>query len=417
VPDLVAVDEQVAAHVRESAAKCRTAADWAALGEVYVAYGYFPEGEACYRVAAEREPGRADRAYEWAFALERIGRLEEANAAYERAVSLGHSDPGGCWYYVGRNRLRVEKPAEARAAFDRAGDQPSARYEVARLLAKGGDDAAALAVLDRLAAGHPAAVQPHLLRHRIEVLRGGPAAVHADRANRFLTRLPTPFDRDYRRLEDAHDRLGFGGDLKAAETLIAAGRTAEAEPRVRAAFAGDWSPSAADLLAEIEFVGRRPDEAARVLREAVERAGPTPHLLIRLGDAYADAGRLDLAVPAWTRATGLGTGAEVKNAYHRLATYHERAGRAEAARWHMARALFGAGHEEFWAGRLDDAHLLFSRATETDPTLAAAWFYLGETERLRGRAEAARRAYRKCLELEPGHGRAHTGLALLDARS
>jgi predicted TPR repeat methyltransferase len=54
------------------------------------------------------------------------------------------------------------------------------------------------------------------------------------------------------------------------------------------------------------------------------------------------------------------------------------------------------------------------RATDADPRLVAAWFYLGEVHRLSDRLDDARTAYRKCLDLNPDFGRAHTGLMLLE---
>lgn len=54
--DLSFVDPLLADHFRSRAAACDTADDWATLGEEFTAYGYFPEGEACCRIAAGREP-------------------------------------------------------------------------------------------------------------------------------------------------------------------------------------------------------------------------------------------------------------------------------------------------------------------------------------------------------------------------
>jgi tetratricopeptide (TPR) repeat protein len=101
--ELSYVDPMAAEQIRELVQKCRSPDDWARLGEVYQAYGYFPESEACYRLAGEGAPARADLAYHWGFALERIGQLAEANREYERAIELGHPQPGDCWYYIGRN--------------------------------------------------------------------------------------------------------------------------------------------------------------------------------------------------------------------------------------------------------------------------------------------------------------------------
>jgi tetratricopeptide (TPR) repeat protein len=415
VPDLSFVDARVAAHVREAAAKCRAADDWEELGTTYMAYGYFPEAEACARYAAEHVPQNARRAYEWGFALERIGLLEEANAQYERAAGMDTTRSDERWYTIGRNWLRLERADEARKAFERAGDQPSARYELARLKERAGDEAGALAILDRLTAEYPTAVQPHLLRHRIDALHNRPSALVAgDKAYRFQTRLPTPFDRDAERLEAAHHAIGLAHVRPEADRLLAAGKWKEAEPLVRAAIAEQWNPDLSDLLAEVEFSRGNPAGAAKVLDEAVDRAGASPHLLFRLGAAYEEAGQPDRAVAAWSRATTLGIGAEVKDSYYRLATAYEPAKKPDAARAMTARAFFSVGHEFVTTGRAAEALLPLEEATNADPQLAAAWFYRGEAHRLTGRADAARAAYQKCLELAPNQGRARRALKLLD---
>jgi tetratricopeptide (TPR) repeat protein len=416
--DVSFVDGRVGAHIRESVARCRTPDDWAALATTYSAYGYFPESEACARYAAGHDSTNADRAYEWAFALERIGLLDEANAQYERAAAIGYAHPDECWYYVARNWLRMENADAARAAFERAGSQPSARYELARLNDRAGDEAGALAILDRLTAEYPTAVHPHLLRHKIDALHDRPSALVAgDKAYRFQTRLPTPFDRDSERLEAAHHAIGVAHVQPEADALLAAGKWREAEPLLRAAIAEQWNPDLSDLLAEVEFSRGNPAGAAKLLAEAVDRAGASPHLLFRLGAAYEEAGQPDQAIAAWSRATTLGIGAEVKDSYYRLATAYEQAKKPDAAKAALARAFFSVGHEFVTTGRAAEALLPLEEATKADPQLAAAWFYRGEAHRLTGRPDAARAAYQKCLELAPNQGRARRALKLLDLGS
>jgi len=103
----------------------------------------------------------------------------------------------------------------------------------------------------------------------------------------------------------------------------------------------------------------------------------------------------------------------VRQLHYKLAEYYEGKKDAATARAHFARAYFGLGHEAFWNRDLPSAAAALSKAVEYTPDLAAAWFYLGEIDRLRGRAAPAREAYERCLKIDPDHGRAHTGLALL----
>lgn len=415
VPDLSDADPALAAHVREKAAACRTPDDWAALGLVYISFGYFPEAEACYRVAAEREAERPDRQHDWAFALERMGRPREANAAYERAAALGHGDPGGCWYFVGRNHLRLEDGAAARAAFEKSG-QPQARYELAVLLARDGRGAEALPVLDQLSSQFPDAVQPPLLRHRVERLSGQSGAASADRALRVAGRLPTPFDREFRRLEAGREQLGTVKDLREARRLIAAGNAAAAEPLLANLARTAWAPEVADLSAEVEFLRNRPGEAARVLQEAIDRAGGSVYLFERLGDAHAEAGRPADAVAAWQRAVALGGAIDAKNTHYKLALHFDKAGNAAAAAPHHARAYLGAGHELLAAGQLRDAKGPLDKGLKYGPQFPPLWFARGEVQRLSGQVDVARAAYRKCLEIDPDHGRAAAALELLSGK-
>jgi tetratricopeptide (TPR) repeat protein len=414
VADLSHVDSFAAAHIRELIAKCQSPDDWAGLGEVYLAYGYFTEAEACYRVAVAKQSGRTDWAHHWGFALERIGRIAEANAQYERAIELGHPDPTGCWYYIGRNHLRLENLDAARSAFEKAGDQPSARYEIARLLVRADRADRALPILDRLTSEYPDAIQPPLLRHKIEILGGTSGATASGLQSMYtLSNLPSPFDADWKWLEGVHDNMGLARELKTALALYQQGNRAAATPILQEVYRQNGDVIAVGLLAAAEERNGHSTAATQLLEGAIGRIGPVPHLLIILGEAHMAAGRPDLAEQAWIRATQRGIGDQVKDAYHQLARYYEKAEKPAEARRNFALAYLAAGHEAFWKAQPADTRTMLEKAIEYEPRLAPAWFYLGEMHRLQGEADPARKAYQRCLSIDPNFGRAITGLSLL----
>ena len=204
------IDPIAAEDIRGSAADCRTPGQWLKLGEIYLAVGYFPEAEACFRQAAALDPTDADLAYRHGFALERLGLAGEANGRYERAVGLGHPRPADCWYNVGRNNLRLGRDGPARDAFGRAGNLPAARFEAAILLARADQAADAGAEARRLADEFPSATQPVSLLYRLaRIGNEGPAADPlADHFFKRTKRLPSPFVTDAERVQEDVKRIG-----------------------------------------------------------------------------------------------------------------------------------------------------------------------------------------------------------------
>ncbi|HTK75524.1 MAG TPA: hypothetical protein VL371_09720, partial [Gemmataceae bacterium] len=195
VADLTAIDPITADEIRAEIALCHTPEHWAELGVMYFVTGCFPESEACLREASARAPANADFAFKHAYALERLGRLEESNAEYETTVRLEHPRTADCWYYVGKNYLRREQAGPAKAAFERAGALPGARYELALLRARAGEVSQADAEARRLSEEFPAAFEPVSLRYRLALARNDTAAADA-LADEFARRpepLRTPF--------------------------------------------------------------------------------------------------------------------------------------------------------------------------------------------------------------------------------
>jgi tetratricopeptide (TPR) repeat protein len=412
------VDSILRAQIRDLIRQCGTADDWEHLADVYLAYGYFGEAETCYRRAARMAPLRPELAYHWAFAVERFGRTAEANDLYERAVRLGYPHPEDCWYFIGRNWLREENADEARRAFQKSGEQPSAQYELARLLVRYDHAQEAVPSLDHLAAAYPKATQPPLLRYRIEALAGSPLQdVYADRTAQTSDVLPSPWNVEFERLEDVHDQFGVSGEWAACKNLLDKGQYDAAEPRLQRALRAEWDPAGVDLLAKVEARNGRLDEAIHLLQEVVDKSGPSVHFLTRLGDMYEQAGRLDDAKRAWSRAIeqGIPIGAKHREyQYQKLAAAAAKKGYTDASQRYTAQAHYVAGNAAYWDHRIQDALVSLEKAVEMEPSFDHVWFYLGETRRRLGQIEAARQAYQRCLAINPDHGRALASVSLLD---
>ena len=302
-PDLRSADAITAAELRTLSENCQNAGDWAKLGEAYLATGYFPEGEACMRKANELDRVNSDYQFKHAFALDRLGMIEDANRQYESAVRT-HSRKGDCWYYIGRNYLRQEKAGPAAEAFARAGNLPGARYELAVLWAREGKLAEADAEAARLANEFPYAYPPASLRYRIALARNDRAAADgfADQFARRPRQLPNPYETEVKWIFGLDDGMGRARLFRDAGREAGDGRLAVAESKLREALNARWEPEVADRLAEVVFLSGAREEAYRILTDAVARGGPSFHLLWRLGQAEEALGRTAQALVLWERA-------------------------------------------------------------------------------------------------------------------
>ncbi len=406
--DAISADELRALRVDRP-----TREQMARLAEVELAHGGFPQAEAYYREAV-RMRADPEMVFRHAFALERLGRCDEAIERYQIAADAGHPRTADAHYSIARNHLRMGRAEAAAASFRKVGETPAARYELARLDARAGSLDAATRAADRLVEDYRSLQQPASLRHRLALLAGDTPT--AERfADRFLTRhgrLPNPFDTEFEWVMKTEREFGWKRRLAAAAAGIPSGKAAEADRETTALAAAQWTPGLADVRSEALYhLGRR-DESAKVLEEAVEKAGPEPHLLYRLGDAHAAVGRPADARRAYERATRVGSGPDVKDAWARLAEGSERAGNTAAAKAELARGLVLVGIDRLDANQPVVAVNALTEATARDPNSAAAWYFLGEAYRASVRPTDARAAYDKCLTLDPHHGRAARGRRL-----
>lgn len=415
LPDLAALDKVSAAEIAALAAHCRTTDQWARLGEVYLATGYFPEAEACLREAVARDPASAEVTFKHAFALERLGQLGEANALYSAAIALNHPRAADCWYYIGKNHLRLGKEERATAAFERAGNMTGARYELALSYARTGKAKAAEEEAKRLAKEYPAAYPPVSLLYRL-ALAGNDAASKAMLADAFARKakpLPTPFDKEVDWVLGTANQVGQNRLFGEGGRALQASQFDLAEKKLRSALAAGWSPEIADKLADVLFTHGNREEAVTLLEEAVDRGRPSFELLWRLGLAHAGQKRTAMAAKLWHRAAGVATGPGARELWQDLADHYTRTGDVVLAKKFGARSAFAAGMSAFAEGQLGSATQAFKKAVSIDPQLAHGWYWLGEVHRASGKSVDAREAYEQCLHLDANHGRAHRAMELL----
>jgi pentatricopeptide repeat protein len=413
--DWALLDPATAGQIRSAAAACESADDWRNLAELYMAAGCFAESESCHRIACELAPGNALFARQWGFALERLSLLDEANAQYRRAIDLGTPDPDACRYFIARNHLRAENPAEAGRVFTEGRALDANRYELARLHRRDGELAPAEDLLRSVANVRPRALQVHLLGYRLARDRGDArqAFVCGDRARYAPDKLPNPFDEEAERIIQATEYLGPNRHWKRGRELIEGGQLDEAEAVLDEAGQVYRSPAVVELLAEVAVRRGRFDEALRLFEEFQEQGGPSARIVARMGDVWDAAGDPAKARASWLRAVRLGAGLDLKATHQKLAVSFADAGDQPAADRHLALVHYFTGRELLQLGRPDQAVAPFAAAVDRDPALAQAWFYLGESRRLTGQTEPAAAAYRACLRLNPDHGRALDALAFL----
>jgi tetratricopeptide (TPR) repeat protein len=407
-PDLSVLDSVTAGEIREwqELVSRDTAEDWLNLAEIYVIYGYFAEADLCCRRSVELNPKSFYTYYVWGTSLYRLGRTEEAAAKFRDAIPYAQGSPDGvssCWYCIGLNLLREEKVTEAESAFRTARDFFPADYELARILVRSGRAEEAVPILDRLIVIQPKTQKFYQLRARAAQALGDSEAVadFREQAERASERLPS--DGITRFLKTLSREHGLERWYQEGQDLVQKGHFFEAAQLLHRALSVEWHPNAADSLITAELELGHADEAIRILDEAFARYGPTPQWLVALGDAHLLKGNRKQAKLSWERAARIRID---EQAHERLAKYYNENGDKKQSTRHRALALHAEGREAFRKNQLDIAFAAFRKAVELAPQQAHSWYYLGECLRFLKKPDSARKSYRRCLQIDPNHGRA-----------
>lgn len=404
-----------AADIRRLQQQVRTdrTAAWTELGQAYLAYGYFPQAEACLKRAAMLAPRDFAAVYGQAYSLDRMGRLTEAEAQFRTAAELTRDEQAAnCWYHIGVCRLRRDDPQQAERAFLRADDRYApAVHARAKLLIRSGNTAQALELIDLLRIHVPLDIQTEMLAVQAWRERGDPAEMSraAERAER--SRLQLQLADHWEFLYPIRSRYGLMAELVRARALTEQAQLSEAARLYATLLAKERPDDTEEMLeraAHLHLRAGQGNEAIEILSQLQKRMSLPPSAMHLLGDSLKAAGPIDDAVAMWESANRLRPDSR---SYRLLSAAHRQMNNDSQAERDLGLAALASGMEAYRANQLQVAlkELQHARQILTDD--AQPLFYLGETCRALGQLDSARDAFENCIKLDPDHGRALERLA------
>ena len=384
---------------------------WRVLADSYAVLGYFAKADACYQLAAAADPKSSELACHHGFCLVRLGRLEEALQVYRRLVDLGDRRfSSRAWYHVGGIYLRQGQPAEALAAFARAGDDhlPSL-YQRVKLLVRAGEVDQAAPLVGVLAEALPRDVLVWRLRARIAALSGTEEELRRARDALEQARLELELDEKSESLKTLRARFGFDRDIARARDERQAGNAAAAADRLTRLVRPDtrWDNAYLTLLQDAALVQWEAENVAAA-RELINRQidseqFPTHAAWQLRGACSFNEQNWTQALDDWSRAERMWPNAVD---HVKMATAVEHLGNVDAAKRHLSIAGLYSGMNLLREGQVAEARTILKQALELDPENGDLWFYRAECDRLAGDVKPAEAAYRRSRQINPAHGRA-----------
>lgn len=383
-------------------------AAWLELGEAYLAYGYFPPAEACLKRAAMLTPRSFAALYAHAYSLDRLGRLPEAEAQFRAAAALTKDEAASnCWYHIGLSHLRREDAQQAEQAFVRAGERYApAVHARARLLIRSRKSSEALVLIAALRHELSLDIQTEMLAVRafrelndsVEMNRA------AERAERSTERLRLSDHWEY--LHPIRCRYGLMARSAQARAMAEQGNFDAAAQTLKSVLDSE-SPNDTEGMSEqgarLCMIAGQGNAAIGILTRFQQRMSLPPSAMHLLGDALASAGRIQDAVPMWEAANRRRPDDQ---SYRQLSAVHAQMNHESQAARDLGWAALIAGMGAYRANQLPVAGQELETARRILKDDARPAFYLGEIAWGSSKIDQARTAYRRCIELDPDHGRA-----------
>lgn len=427
LPNVELNDPLIMPQLRElaRAAEFGYSEDWNRLGEALLSKGFYSHAEQAFREALRSDSQDFRAQFGLAFSLDRTGRIPESSVEYRKLLQLDASSADqlglqrDAQYALGRNALREQKPDEAERIFRQLSNDPPADYQVAKLLIRSGSAEQAVSLIEKNLAWMPDSLEFHFLNQRaLEQLQQPRAAFEAgSMVDRSTRRIWLNFNMGY--LAPLNERTGIGpilgelGEVAGGDNLA---RIEEVGQRIKTLLQDSPVFVEKEVDAQLLEVAVRREQPDRVLErlEKIRAAGREDAVTLEAeGDAWAMQGESDEAAKSWTRALTLTPSIRL---HRKLANHFAERNRIQRD-WHLGRAALLNGMEEYRGNRLGAAISRLRKAARFSPQDPVPWFYLGEAYLHLGESDDAQDAYQRCLELDPGHGRAEAKLNFLRDRT
>ena len=408
VPNLASVDEITRADFESAIATCKSPEEWTELARIFMAHGFYPEANATFARACEKDPTSKELAYDYAFCLSRSGDFAESNRQFERALDLGDTRVLEANYFIGRNHLRGENSDAAEEAFRKSSDLPIAKFELAKILYRKGKLDEAEEWLKKSLRDEPDAPQALGLLSNVRLKKGDRVAALGDslEASNYWSRIPTPFAQERERLMKIHAKIGYSKQLEDAIVRTNQMKHEEARKDLKRLQAIEWNPAAQESLIKCANQGRRLHVAVDLIRERIERFGQASTWYARLGETLLEIGETEEALEAWTKGAELNSDDNGKNCNRNLARFYiEQNGDLESSQKYQGIGIIGFSKEAMRYGKYLESLDFSKKATELDPQSAEAFFVYGKTLAGLGRMDAAIEAFKTSIKLDPTHGR------------
>ncbi|MEX1230635.1 MAG: tetratricopeptide repeat protein [Planctomycetaceae bacterium] len=382
--------------------------DWNRLGETYLVHGSYRQAEACYRHAEMNGLNVTEVRLGRGISLERLGRTSEAIEIFRSlADEAGSELRAEVWYRIGRNLLREERPEQAELAFREVLEFVPAKFQAAKLLIRADRADEAEPLVDEL-------LRLGLGVMEIDQLAGRLSRALGDEENvrKFRERI----ERDPNRLtvgrtvafyRQARQQYGAARLLVEADAKEKANRLEEAEAAFERVLTYDFSEPLAVKVAALNLRLNRPAKSIDVCHRSIRQGGASAAVLDQLASAHMALGDWDEAIETWERSVGIAL--RPSNCAHLAAAYRRRGENDRAARLE-AMASFARGVGFYRIDKIEQAEAELQASYEREPSFAPTAYYLGRIALLRDKPDEAKSFFEKCLQLDPGHGRAYSAL-------
>lgn len=409
MPNLASTDELTRIELKTLIENCVTAEQWAELARMFMGQGFYPEAKSAFKRACELDPDSNKLAFDYGFCLGRTGNIEESNRQLERAIELGHSKSVEATFFIARNHLRAGDTDAAEVAFRKSKSLSISKYELAKLLYRKGELDDAETVAKELLSEEKDTVQSLSLLSNIRKKKGDKLnALGNSIASRlhWSRRIPTPFGKERSKLMDSYGKIGYGKLLNEMVQKTNQRKNLEARKGLQELLEMEWNLAAHESLVKCTNQSSRTNIAIDLINERIKRFGPSSKWYARLGETYLQREEVEKALEAWKIGAKLNSDEFGKNCYRNLARYYiEQKYDMETSYKYQKVGIIGFSTEALGSGEYSKALPFATKAVELAPESAEAHYKLGETLVGLGRLEGALEAFKKCVELEPTHGR------------